>query len=119
MTGTPLRVPSSGIASPKPTNHVLGFASQCLEERDADHLNLVRAGEARLDALNREQRPDHEPRRHQQHQRHGDLAHDQDALPPKLFTSRRGSARVLDARWYATPDNGDQPEQQARAEGTE
>ena len=65
--------------------------------------------------MNREKRPDHEPRRHQQHQRYGDLANNQDALPPELFPSWSGSPGTLDGGWYATPDNGHRPEQQTRA----
>ena len=69
-----------------------------------------------VDALNSEQRPDHESRRHQQHQGHGDLANNQDALPAELFPCWSGSAGVLDAAWHATPDNGNRPEQQTRPE---
>ncbi len=63
------------------------FRDQRGWNRDAHRLELLGLGEPRLNGAQRLERANHQPRAHQQHQRHRDLGHDQEVACPMTFSA--------------------------------
>ena len=96
-----------------------GSARRAAGNRDAHGLELLRLGEAWLDRAQRLERPNHQPRADEQHQRQRHLRHDQrrcarDGAPGSGSTCVRRRAGLRQMPRPGVPQRRDQPEQQPR-----